>query len=289
MELLQKIRTLRCSATAGIDLTGSKTKSPIYDRIEQQKVLTKIDETLDPMYSLFWRLSVATGWRTSDVLELEYSNVNFDTGMASIVVNKQTKSAEARAFNKVLANCKQQLKKQASLSNDQHRYMIVDMCEIKEIQSLMTEGEVCQLEAELLAAVSSAPVKRDTKKLPRKVLELIQEHKERNHFDNFVFSRHLSSSNRTKNIEGHISRQGVWKGLKSVFNWFSKEVNAALKLSAYSSRKTFAYRLYKGVNGNESNIAEVMQAFGHSSIQMTISYLGLASKADEIQAQMVEV
>lgn len=289
MELLNKIRSIRKTASTGLDTAGSKTKSPIYDRIEQQKVLTRIEEKLDPMYSLFWRVSVATGWRTSDVLELEFNNIDFDTGIASIIVNKQTKAAEARAFNKVLANWKQQLKKEAVHNSDQTRYMNIDMCEIKDIQSFMTVEQVSQLEIDLQQAVNNAPVKRDSKKLPSKVLELIRVRMQKNHHDDYVFSRSLSSSNRAVNIDGHITRQSVWKGLKAVFDWFSKAVNGALKLSAYSSRKTFAYRMLKGVTGKENNIAETMQAFGHSSISMTMKYLGLASKADELQAQLSEI
>lgn len=288
MELLNKIRSVRQTASTGMDREGMNTKSPIYDRIEQQKVLSRIEETLDPMYSLFWRVSVATGWRTSDVIELEFSNIDFNSGTASIIVNKQTRSAEARAFNKVLSNWKQQLKKEAALQGDANRHMLIDMCEVKNIQSLMTEEQVGKLEIDLQQAVNNAPVKRDSKKLPAKVLELIRVRMEKNHHDGFVFSRSLSSSNRAINKGGHVTRQSVWKGLKAVFDWFSESVNGALKLSAYSSRKTFAYRMLKGVTGKENNIAETMQAFGHSSISMTMKYLGLASKADELQAQLSE-
>lgn len=289
MELLNKIRSIRKAATSAGTTTGTNSKSPVYDRIEQQKVLSRIESELDPMYSLFWRISVATGWRTSDVIELEFNNINFDTGIASIVINKQTRAAEARAFNKVLENWKQQLKKEAALQGDANRHMVVDMCEVGNIQTLMTVEQIGKLEIDLQLAVNNAPVKRDSKKLPKVVLDIIKDRMDKNHHDNFIFSRSLSSSNRAVNEEGHITRQAVWKGLKAVFVWFKAEVNGALKLSAYSTRKTFAYRMLKGITGKENNIGEVMQAFGHSSIQMTFKYLGLASKADELQAAMAEV
>lgn len=289
MELLNKIRSIRKAATSAAHTTDTNTKSPIYDRIEQQKVLSRIESELDPMYSLFWRVSIATGWRTSDCLELEFNNVNFDTGIASIVVNKQTRAAEARAFNKVLLDWKQQLKKDAALQGDAKRHMVVDTCDHVNIQSLMTVEQVNKLGVDLQAAVNNAPVKRDSKKLPKVVLDMIKDRMNKNHHDEFIFSRSLSSSNRAVNESGHITRQAVWKGLQAVFTWFKAEINGALKLSAYSTRKTFAYRMLRGITGKDNNIAEVMQAFGHSSIQITFKYLGLASKADELQAAMVEV
>jgi integrase len=288
-DLLNKIRTLRTEATGATATTGSNTKSPIYDRIEQQKVLSHIEETLDPMYALYWRLGVATGWRLSDILELEFSDIDFTTGKASIVVNKQTKSAEARAFNKVLATWKQKVKQLAAMNGDHTRYMQADMIDIKDISSLLNEEQTEQLEQDLIKAVSNAPIKRDTKQLPAKCLELIAERQAMNHHDNFIFSRSLMTSNRARNVNGRVARQGIWKGLDKVFDWFKDNVNACLKLSAYSTRKTFAYRMLKGVNGTEQNISEVMQAFGHSSIAMTMKYLGLASKADDLQTSLLEV
>lgn len=288
-DLLKKIRTLRTEATAANNTAGTNTKSPIYERIEQQKVLARIESTLDPMYALYWRLGVATGWRLSDILELEFSDIDFNTGKASITVNKQTKSAEARAFNKVLATYKQKIKQLAAMEGDHGRYMQADMADIKDIASMLNAEQTAQLEQDLIKAVSNAPIKRDTKQLPIKCLELIAERQAMNHHDNFVFSRSLMASNRARNIEGRVARQGIWRGLSKVFEWFKENVNACLKLSAYSTRKTFAYRLLKGVSGTEQNISEVMQAFGHSSIAMTMKYLGLASKADDLQAQMLEI
>jgi integrase len=190
----------------------------------------------------------------------------------------------------VLKAWKEQLKKAAMLAGNQQQYMIIDMTDFKNIVDLVPAEDMAQLEIELSEAVNNAPVKTDTKKLPAKVIELIRQRKEKNKHDDFVFSCSMLNSNRARNLSGHIKRQAIWAALKTkVFNWFAETINGALKLSAYSSRKTFAYRMLKGVSGKENNIAEVMQAFAHSSISMTMKYLGLASKAELLQAELCEV
>lgn len=287
--LLDKIRSLRTEATAGQDKTGSNTKTPIYSRIEQDKVLDRIESTLGDTYSLFWRVSVATGARTSDVCRMAFDDVDLNTGYWTYTVSKQSKSAEARAYNKVLKVWKERLKRAAMLDNNQKLYMQIDMTEFKNIIEFVPVEDSGQLEIDLTQAVNNAPVKRDCKKLPAKVIEIIRQRKEKNHHDNYVFSRSLTNSNRSLNQDGHITRQVVWKSLKAVFTWFKSTVNAALKLSTYSSRKIFAFRMLKGVTGKENNIIETMQAFGHSSIQMTLKYLGLATKSELLQAELAEV
>ena len=289
MELLSKLRELRSQAHSSGSTVKTNTKQPIYDRIEQDKVMGRIEKTLDPMFALFWRVSIATGWRTSDVCELRFSDIDFNTGKATIVVNKQTKAAEARAYNKCLKLAQERMKKAAAMAGDLHQYMIIDQTSYKDIMEVMTPDQVTTLESELLKAVSTAPQKIDTKKLPVKVLDEIKARQEANIFDDYVFSRRLMRSHRAKNESGHCSRQGVWKALKTVFVWFSAEVNGALKLSAYSSRKTFAYNMMKGKDGKGNFVSEVCEAFGHSSLSITFKYLSLQSKADELQAQMCEV
>ena len=289
MELLSKLRELRSQAHSNGSSVKTNTKQPIYDRIEQDKVMGRIEKTLDPMFATWWRVSIATGWRTSDVCSLKFSDIDFQAGTATIIVAKQTKAAEARAYNKVLKLAQAKAKKAAAMGGDLQRYMLIDQTDYKNIADIMTPDQVTTLESDLLKAVSNAPQKIDTKKLPVKVLEEIKIRKDANIWDDYVFSRALMKSHRAKNmVDSCISRQGVWKALKTVFVWFTAEVNGALKLSAYSSRKTFAYRMLRGVTGKENNIAETMAAFGHSSIMMTQKYLGLQSKADELQAAMCE-
>lgn len=289
MELLSKIRELRDLHTS--DKKKTNTKQPIYELDDQRAILDRIKDTLDPTYSLWWRVAVSTGWRTADVCRLQFSDINFDDGTATIVVAKQTKAAEARAYNKALKTYRDELKRQAAMSGDLNRYMQLDQLDHKQLldSDMITIEQRAELEALITDAVSRAPVKRDTKTLPKNVLNEIMERMERNIFDDYVFSRRLMAANSIKNKDGHLSRVGVWKALKAVFTWFTNAIGKKLKLSAYSSRKTFAYRMLRGKSGREQNLTEVMQAFGHSSIQMTMKYLGLSSKADELQRELAEL
>lgn len=285
--LLDKIRSLRTEATAG-HATGSNTKQPIYDRIEQNKVLDRIESTLGGSYSLFWRIGVATGARTSDVCRMTFDDVDLSTGYWTYTVSKQTKSAEAKAYNKTLKLWKERLKRAAMLKGDHQKYMLIDMTDFKNIVEHIHGDSMADFEADLMTAVNNAPVLRDRKKLPAKVIEIIRQRKAKNHHDNYVFSRTMCGSNRAINQGGHITRQAVHKALQGIFKWFKSAVNAALNLSAYSTRKIFAYNMLRGKNGKENNISEVVASLGHSSLQMTKKYLGLSTKADDLQAQLVE-
>jgi integrase len=263
---------------------------PVYDRIQQDQIARRIEEQLGETYSLWWSISIASGGRTSDVCAMKFSDIDLEAGVWKYKISKQSLASESRAFNKVLKVWKERLKKAAMVAGEQQQYMIIDMTNFKNIVDLIPSKDMAQLESELSEAVNNAEVKTDTKQLPKKVIELIRRRKEQNKHDDFVFSRSMLNSNRARNLSGHIQRQAIWKALKTkVFNWFAETINGALKLSAYSSRKTFAYRMLRGVNGKGNNIAEVMQAFGHSSISMTMKYLGLASKAQELQAELCEV
>lgn len=287
MELLAKIREIR-SEKAGTDKRDN-AKQPIYERSDLAKIQKRIDKTLDPSFSLWWRVSIATGWRTNDVCRLTFSDIDFASGTATITVSKQTKAAEARAFSKTLKQAKESLKKQAALAGDFDTYMAIDQLHYKQLleSDLVTIQQKQEIEAKATEAVQSAPVKRDTKALPSAVLKEISERMGKNTYDDFVFSRRLMKANAIKNMDGHLSRVGVWKALKAVFAWFAETVGAKLKLSAYSARKTFAYLMLRGKSGSEQNLTEVMQAFGHSSIQMTMRYLGLESRSETMQRDMV--
>ena len=179
------------------------------------------------------------------------------------------------------------MKQQAFFNGNIELFAKIDQTDYKDITKLMTSEQQAALEEKAIIAVSNSAQKIDTKQLPKSVLEELAVLKEKNIFDNYVFSRRMMKSNRAKSQEGCITRQAVWSALKTVFNWFAQEVNSQVKLSVYSSRKTFAYRMLKGVSGKENNISEVMQAFGHSSLSMTFKYLGLESLSEKLQAQMV--
>lgn len=51
--------------------------------------------------ALFHELSLVTGWRTNDVCALTFDSINFDTGRAEIVVQKQSKGRPVTRIQQV--------------------------------------------------------------------------------------------------------------------------------------------------------------------------------------------
>ena len=74
--------------------------TPVYEQEEQRKLRERIQQTQPDWVLLWWDIATVTGWRTSDVCNFRYSCINWETGIATIIVAKQTKAAEARATRK---------------------------------------------------------------------------------------------------------------------------------------------------------------------------------------------
>ncbi|MEI9716897.1 integrase [Moellerella wisconsensis] len=279
--LLAKLRELRGNVSTAISKVGTKTKQPIYDKREQAKLLDYMAKTQPDFVMIWWEISISTGWRTADVCRLQYSNIDFETGIATITVAKQSRAAESRAYRKGLLAIKESRKRDAMMQGDAVQYMKLDAAPLESFSSGLSDEEE-QLISEL---VSSAPIKTDSKKLPAGLLKRLQRRQEMNLCDDYVFSRSQCSSNYGKTLDGHITRQAIWKRLCSVFAWFAKMVNSKLKLSAYSTRKTFAYNVMKLAGADGLLLAS--EALGHSNPSVTRRYLGLASKCQEIQERLI--
>ncbi|ECE6135384.1 integrase [Salmonella enterica subsp. enterica] len=279
--LTAKARAVRGDIIASVSTKGSRTKSPIYEREEQIKLRERIQQTQPEWVLLWWDISVVTGWRTADVCNLRYSSIDWEAGKATITVAKQTKAAEARATRKGVEMVRQSRKDACRLSGDHVGYMQWDSATADEIAAHMSvdEQEMC------FDLVSRADVKRDTKQLPPGILKRLAERQERNLVDDgLVFSRSQIESNRCKTQDGAVTRQTIWKRLRSVCTWFMRYVNTKLRLSAYSSRKIAAYNVMK--RGGEQGLLIASEMLGHSNPAVTRTYLQLNSKAGEIQSAM---
>lgn len=283
-DLLSKFRALRGNKSS-TSTAGSKTKQPIYEAAEQQALMAHIKRTQPEWLALFWQISVATGWRTSDVCRLSYSSIDWNDGTATIRVSKQTLSAESRAYRKGLTIVKESRKRAALLNNDPNEYMRIDATDVVSF----AEGLSAEEEAMIAELVAAAPVKTDRKKLPAALLDKLKHRQQLNLVDDFVFSRSQTESNRSRGLDGCVTRQAVWKRLVSVFAWFAKEINGKLKLSAYSARKCFAYAMYQAAEkAGQSGLMAACTALGHGSPEVTRRYLGLSSIVENLQAKMAE-
>jgi integrase len=274
---------LRATA-APIESTPAKsnTKRPISEP-DQATVRAYIEKTQPEWMMVFHDLSLETGWRTADVANIRYECVDFTKGEARIVVAKQTRSAQARALSKGLAQLRTTRKQAALSQGDAVGYMRWDAATRDELAADATPEEV----EHLAHLISTAPKKIDTKRLSAGLLARLKD-MERAAFwaDGFIFSRALTASNATRLQSGApITRQTVWARFRAVFDALAEVVEqAARQYSSYSLRKTWARRLYEATG---KSIGAVMAQFGHSSAQMSMRYLSLDDEAAEAQARMV--
>jgi integrase len=279
--LTARAREMRGNVVNTASKKGSRTMHPVYDRNEQIKLRERIQQTQPDWILLWWDISVVTGWRTSDVCNLRYSCVNWDTGQATIVVAKQTKAAEARATRKGIEQVRQQRKDAARIAGDHIAYMHWDSISCDELAADMTEAE----QAIVFDLVARAEVKHDTKQLPPGIIKRLRERMERNLIDDgLVFSRSQIESNRCARLEGSVSRQTIWKKLHNVMRWFTRVINTKLRLSAYSSRKIAAFNIMSA--GGEQGLLVASEMLGHSNPSITRTYLQLGSKAAAIQSRL---
>ncbi|MBD8152255.1 tyrosine-type recombinase/integrase [Pantoea agglomerans] len=279
--LTAKARELRGNVVKAVSTKGSRTMTPVYDRDEQRKLRERIQQTQPEWVLLWWDIATLTGWRTADVCRLRYSCINWQTGQATIVVAKQTKAAEARATRKGIEIVRQQRKDAARLAADHIAYMKWDSVSCDELAADMTAEE----QVIVFGLVARAEVKHDTKQLPPGIIKRLRERQERNFIDDdLVFSRSQIESNRCQSLEGSVSRQTIWRRLHGVMQWFTRIVNAKLRLSAYSSRKIAAFNLMSA--GGEQGLLVASEMLGHSNPAITRTYLQLGSKAAAIQSRL---
>lgn len=157
--LTAKARELRGNVVQAVSTKGSRTMTPVYDRDEQRKLRERIQQTQPDWVLLWWDIATVTGWRTSDVCNLRYSCINWETGTATIVVAKQTKAAEARATRKGIEIVRQQRKDAARLAADHIAYMKWDSITCDALAADMSDEE----QAIVFGLVAKADVKHDTK------------------------------------------------------------------------------------------------------------------------------
>lgn len=279
--LTAKARELRGNVVKATTTKGTRTMTPVYEREEQRKLRERIQQTQPDWVLLWWDIATVTGWRTSDVCNFRYSCINWETGIATIIVAKQTKAAEARATRKGIEIVRQQRKDAARLAGDHIAYMHWDSVSCDELAAGMTDEE----QAIVFELVAKAEVKHDTKQLPPGIIKRLRERQERNLVDDdLVFSRSQIESNRCQSLEGSVTRQTIWKKLHGVMTWFTHFVNNKLRLSAYSARKIAAFNMMR--RGGEQGLLIASEMLGHSNPAVTRTYLQLGSQAGELQAEM---
>lgn len=282
MTAVQLLAQLRQNA-APIQTTATRTntKSPISEP-DQATIRAHIEQNEPGWLLAFYDLSLETGWRTNDCASLRYECLDFDTSSVTIVVQKQTKAAQARALAKGLKEIRESRQSAALAAGDAAGFMRWSVATRDELAAAASPAELDRLQT----LVASAPRKVDTKRLSAGLLARLADMKDAAFWDDgFVFSRALTASNRSRMESGYaITRSTMWARLRAVFDACAEQIANAAKLSAYSLRKSFAVALYHAAG---RSVAAVMKAMGHSSEAMSLRYMGLDDTCAEAQAAMV--
>ena len=261
--------------------TRTNTKAPISEP-DQATIRAYIEQHQPAWLLAFYDLSLETGWRTNDCASLRYEAIDWEAGTVTITVAKQTKAAQARALAKGLKEIRESRQAAALAASDAAGFMRWSVATRDELAAAASPAELDRLQT----LVASAPRKVDTKRLSPDLLRRLAAMKDAAFWqDGFVFSRALTSSNRSRMESGHaITRSTMWARMRGVFRACAEQIANAAKLSAYSLRKSFACALYRAA-GN--SVAAVMRAMGHSSEAMSLRYMGLDDTCAEAQAAMV--
>ena len=229
-----------------------------------------IKQNHDPAFYLAWLIGIATGYRVSDILSMTWSDIDFNAGSVSLAESKGTKSRQARARLKVLDSVKNEL---IALYSDNAAVMMrIYTTPTKDIYALIPDTMKADVDSRIVVAQQAAKPKMRTAKLSPKALTALRHRLDKNGSfdDGFIFNRNTLKSNRAKNSEGVITRQSMWRCMKSVETFLST-IGESVKLGSHSLRKTFARGLYSV----SKDIALLMQAIGHSSPEMSLRYIGL--------------
>ncbi len=261
--------------------TRTNTKAPISEP-DQATIRAYIEQHEPEWLGVFVQCSLETGGRTADIASLRYENVDFETGQLTYTVSKQTKAAQARALAKGLKEIRESRMNACLAAGDAVAYMQWGAATRDELAAAASPAELDRLQT----LVASAPRKVDTKRLSPDLLRRLKVMRDQNFFDDFIFSRALTSSNRCRMESGHhITRSTMWARMRAVFRACAEQIAAKLSAySAYSLRKSFAVALYRAAN---NSVAAVMRAMGHSSEAMSLRYMGLDDTCAEAQAAMV--
>lgn len=219
-------------------ISGSRAKNAIPDKTVVDLIRERI-RTTEPDYMLLWfDISIATGYRVADVCGLKFSEVNYRKGSISILQGKEFNIARTMTARRVLSEIKQEKMSAASNARDYKAYHDLSMMTCEQFAGVEASKRIDLCLAKLVHSESE-------RLLPLDILDRIVALRRINQNDDFIFSRSLLNSNRAKNKQGHITRQSIWRRMRTVSDWYAEAYDPSLKLSAISARKATIFEVLK--------------------------------------------
>lgn len=122
--LTAKARELRGNVVKATTTKGTRTMTPVYEREEQRKLRERIQQTQPDWVLLWWDIATVkpAGVPVTCATSVTRASTG-EAGIATIIVAKQTKAAEARATRKGIEIVRQHRKDAARLAGDHIGYM----------------------------------------------------------------------------------------------------------------------------------------------------------------------
>jgi integrase len=243
---------------------------PIKSKSTIKKAFKWLDKNVDQSYGLIYRIGTLTGLRITDITELQWDSINWSERTFTVVENKGTRAAVARARLKVLEAWHKRI---YTMERDNRELLDkLFLTKAKDLQSVAPAKYLPLIEDEINLAVASSKKKIRVVDIHPSLIPILKARYEAfNKIDNGdIFSRSTMKSNRAKNVDGVISRQSCWKVFRSMGEALTT-LKDKIKGSCHGMRKTFARMLYKA---NNYDLNLVMQIMGWSDIKMVMRYLG---------------
>lgn len=119
----------------------TNSKLPIAE-CDTKAVRAKIRKDCPDWMALFHELSLVTGWRTNDVCALTFDSIDFGTGRAEIIVQKQSKAAQSRAFSKFIETQRTARKAAAMMAGNFQEYMRLDAATRDDLAAELTQEQI---------------------------------------------------------------------------------------------------------------------------------------------------
>ncbi len=234
-------------------------------------------------YALIFQIGIESGLRVTDILELRYSDFDFNNNSFTIIENKTTKARQTKAIKNVFKSKMKPLIKFFS-SNltlldkvcpniapvssinadnlDEIRDAIINFKDKQELLNMITDETLAlSLFEDIKESLKDVQGKKRTAVLSIDTINKIKLRRLSSNSDLLFIHRN----------EKPLSRIAVYK----VFTAIAKKLGLQ-NVGTHSMRKTFAKNL---LTSNNNDIGLVMEIIGHADQKTTLKYLGYTDES----------
>ena len=253
---------------------------PIKTRKHLKHAEKYLKKNHDLAFTLVWNIGIESGLRISDILKLQYRNINLSNGQCEIIESKGTLARRAKAKMRVLKKVKEELLFHYQARGLSKKMSIIYITPPQLIVSFIPKSWESTVNERVKHAIDSASPVTRTFYLSESILITLKQRKQeyKELANDYIFNRQTLSSNRAKGREGLLTRQACWY-VFSKLTAILKEIGVDVKVGCHTLRKSFARHLYFATG---KDIGLLMTVIGHQSESMSLRYIGLSKDETEL-------